>query len=85
MGSPVLILGDKDDPHTVAVVEQLSSRDVPHISLDVWSSWDPITLALFDDNIYHRVRHLPSFRSLWVRLKPRPGGGLSEAEAFAVR
>lgn len=85
MVKPVLVLGDEDDPHTVAVVEQLSSRDVPHVSLDVWSLWDPVTLSISDNGIHPCFRNLPPFRSLWVRLKPRPGGGLSEAEAFAVR
>lgn len=82
----VLVLGDSEDIHISSVCHELEANDQEILVLDVWKPWKPITLAYTDNKTVASIQSKSiSIQSVWLRLKPRFGRGLSEEDAFAVR
>jgi len=81
----ILILGDESDPHTKAVTKEIVARGAEVLCLDVWTPWTPVTGAPENEAFLIGTSGGPPVTGLWVRLKPRFGGGLSESQAFALR
>lgn len=85
--SVVLVLGDPTDPHIVSVCAELTALNCGVRILDAWVPWQPVSLTQDDDGTVGIVQNSSTIQitGVWCRLKPRLGGGLSEAEAFALR
>lgn len=75
---PVLILGDEDDPHTLAVRGRLKELGCPSEVMNIWQPFAPLSVIDSTDGCRQK------YRSLWLRLKPRAESA-TEAELFVLR